>query len=165
MRRAFALAQAVDALLEHTRRFCYEVMLSAFVFGLAVGGLWVRGKMDKFRRPEFVLGVVQLIMGIAAVATLPAYRWAVGGVGWLLTGTETARTSEEAAGSAVTSDEAAALEAVVSDEAERSRLRTTVYQVWVAQSSTWGAASQPTTSTTATSTMMPTAFFTHMPGL
>lgn len=30
MRRAFALAQAVDALLEHTRRFCYQVMLSAF---------------------------------------------------------------------------------------------------------------------------------------
>ena len=80
-------------------------------------------------------------------------------------GSESARTSEEAAGSAVTSDEAAALEAVVSDEAERSRFRTTVYQVWVAQSSTWGAASQPTTSTTATSTMMPTAFFTHMPGL
>ena len=50
-------------------------------------------------------------------------------------------------------------------EALRSRLRTTVYQVWVAQSSTWGAASQPTTSTTTTSTMMPTAFFTHMPGL
>ena len=41
---------------------------------------------------------------------------------------ESARTSEEAAGSAVTSDEAAALDAVVSDEAERSRLRTTVYQ-------------------------------------
>lgn len=80
-------------------------------------------------------------------------------------GSESVRTSEEAAGSAVTSDEAAALDAVVSDEAERSRLRTTVYQVWVAQSSTWGAASQPTTSTTATSTMMPTAFFTHMPGL
>lgn len=80
-------------------------------------------------------------------------------------GSESTRTSEEAAGSAVTSDGAAALEAVVSDEAERSRLRTTVYQVWVAQSSTWGAASQPTTSTTTTSTMMPTAFFTHMPGL
>jgi len=72
----------------------FEVMLSAFVFGLAVGGLWVRGRMDKFRRPEFVLGVVQLIMGIAAVATLPAYRWAVGGVGWLLSGTENVRTDD-----------------------------------------------------------------------
>ena len=51
------------------------------------------------------------------------------------------------------------------EEARRARVRTTVYQVGVAQSSTWGAASQPTTSTTTTSTMMPTAFFTHMPGL
>ena len=80
-------------------------------------------------------------------------------------GSESARTSEEAAGSAVTSDEAAALEAVVSDEAERSRLRTTVYQVWVAQSSTWGAANHAAASTTATSTTMPTILRMRMPRL
>ena len=74
-------------------------------------------------------------------------------------------TSEEAADSAAASDEAATLDAAGPDEAERSRLRTTVYQVWVAQSSTWGAASQPTTSTTATSTTMPTTFLAHIPGL
>ena len=72
----------------------FEVMLSAFVFGLALGGLWVRGRMDRFRRPEFVLGVVQLVMGIAAIATLPAYRWAVSSIGWLLEGTENARTED-----------------------------------------------------------------------
>lgn len=72
----------------------FEVMLSAFVFGLALGGLWVRGRMDRFRRPEFVLGVVQLIMGIAAIATLPAYRWAVSSIGWLLADTEAVRTDE-----------------------------------------------------------------------
>ena len=74
--------------------------------------------------------------------------------------------TEEAAGSLAAvlcaPEDALSLTAL---DAERSRSRTTVYQVWVAQSSTWGAASQPTTSTTATSTMMPTAFFTHMPGL
>lgn len=70
----------------------FEVMLSAFVFGLAAGGLWVRKRMDRFRRPEFVLGVVQLIMGIAAVATLPAYHWAVDAIGWLLVGAEGARS-------------------------------------------------------------------------
>lgn len=59
----------------------FEVMLSAFVFGLAVGGLWVRKRMDRFRRPTFVLGIVQLIMGVAAVATLPLYRVAVIGMG------------------------------------------------------------------------------------
>src|SRR5690606_30420451 len=69
-----------------------EVMLSAFVFGLAMGGLWVRKRMDRFRRPELVLGIVQLIMGIAAVATLPLYHWAVGAIGWLLVDSEASRT-------------------------------------------------------------------------
>ena len=64
----------------------FEVMLSAFVFGLAVGGLWVRGKMDRFRRPELVLGVVQILMGVAAVATLPLYGLAVKAMGLLMAG-------------------------------------------------------------------------------
>lgn len=64
----------------------FEVMLSAFVFGLAVGGLWVRGKMDRFRNPELVLGFVQILMGVAAVATLPLYGIAVQAMGWLMSG-------------------------------------------------------------------------------
>ncbi len=64
----------------------FEVMLSAFVFGLAVGGLWVRGKMDRFHRPELVLGFVQILMGVAAVATLPLYGLAVQAMGWLMAG-------------------------------------------------------------------------------
>jgi hypothetical protein len=59
----------------------FEVMLSAFVFGLAIGGLWVRKRMDKFKRPVLVLAFVQLIMGMAAIATLPLYRVAVLGMG------------------------------------------------------------------------------------
>ena len=62
----------------------FEVMLSAFVFGLALGGLWVRKRMDKFKRPELVLAVVQLIMGFSAVATLPAYRIAVEAMGFVM---------------------------------------------------------------------------------
>lgn len=64
----------------------FEVMLSVFVLGLALGGLWVRKRMDKFERPELTLGLVQLFMGVAAVATIPLYRAAVSGVGgvfWL----------------------------------------------------------------------------------
>ncbi len=64
----------------------FEVMLSAFVFGLAVGGLWVRGRMDRFRNPELVLGFVQIVMGLAAVATLPLYGIAVQTMGWLMAG-------------------------------------------------------------------------------
>ncbi|MBD9241607.1 MAG: hypothetical protein EGQ64_04805 [Ruminococcaceae bacterium] len=65
-------------------------------------------------------------------------------------------------------DAAASLEAALeaadsaTEEAGRSRLRTTVYQVWVAQSSTWGAASQPTPRITSTSTAMPMPFFSFI---
>ena len=64
----------------------FEIMLSVFVLGLALGGLWARKRLDRFKRPELALGLVQLIMGIAAVATLPLYRVgvaAVGGVFWV----------------------------------------------------------------------------------
>ncbi|MCA9699817.1 MAG: fused MFS/spermidine synthase, partial [Myxococcales bacterium] len=64
----------------------FEVMLSVFVLGLALGGLWVRKRMDKFDRPELALGLVQLIMGVAAIATIPLYRLGVlgmGGVFWI----------------------------------------------------------------------------------
>lgn len=66
----------------------FEVMLSAFVLGLALGGLWVRRRMDKFKRPELVLGIVQILMGLSAVATLPAYLLAVEAMHQLLSGAE-----------------------------------------------------------------------------
>ncbi len=62
----------------------FEVMLSAFVFGLAVGGFWVRKRMDSFKRPELALAVVQIIMGVAAVATLPAYEVAIKAMAWMM---------------------------------------------------------------------------------
>lgn len=58
----------------------FEVMLSAFVLGLALGGLWVRKRMDKFKRPELALGIVQLIMGAMAIATIYMYRAGVLGM-------------------------------------------------------------------------------------
>lgn len=66
----------------------FEVMLSAFVFGLALGGFWVRKRMDKFKRPEITLAIVQIIMGVCAVATLPAYEVAVEAMAWLLSPAE-----------------------------------------------------------------------------
>jgi predicted membrane-bound spermidine synthase len=58
----------------------FEVMLSAFVFGLALGGLWVRKRMDRFKRPELALGLVQLIMGAMAIATIYMYWVGVMGI-------------------------------------------------------------------------------------
>jgi len=51
----------------------FELMLSAFILGLALGGLWVRRRIDRTTEPLRFLGVVQVAMGIAALATLPLY--------------------------------------------------------------------------------------------
>ena len=51
----------------------FELMLSAFIFGLAIGAYWVRTRADRFTDPVRALGVVQWIMGMAAIATLPLY--------------------------------------------------------------------------------------------
>jgi predicted membrane-bound spermidine synthase len=58
----------------------FEVMLSAFVLGLALGGLWVRRRMDRFEHPIVTLGLIQIVMGLCAVATLPLYRLGVVGM-------------------------------------------------------------------------------------
>lgn len=73
----------------------FEVMLSAFVLGLALGGLWVRKRMDRFKRPELTLGLVQLIMGAMAIATIYMYWVGVMGIAGIfkLGGEEQERTT------------------------------------------------------------------------
>jgi len=51
----------------------FELMLSAFILGLALGSFWVRRRADQWKRPLQALGIVQWIMGISALATLPLY--------------------------------------------------------------------------------------------
>ena len=51
----------------------FEIMLSAFILGLALGALWVRRKADRFSDPMRTIGIVQLAMGALAIATLPVY--------------------------------------------------------------------------------------------
>ncbi len=51
----------------------FELMLSAFILGLAAGGYWVRRRIDRAREPLAFLGVVQIAMGLLALATLPLY--------------------------------------------------------------------------------------------
>ena len=52
----------------------FELMLSAFITGLAFGGLWIRNRIEKIDNPIPFLGRVQIIMGLCAVATLPLYN-------------------------------------------------------------------------------------------
>jgi len=72
-----------------------------------------------------------------------------------------AETKEEAVALLAAAEEAAA-SAREALSASRSRSLTTVYQVWVAQSSTWGAANHAAASTAATSTTMPMPRFTRV---
>jgi spermidine synthase len=51
----------------------FELMLSAFILGLALGALWTHRYADGFRNPVKALGIVQLAMGTLALATLPLY--------------------------------------------------------------------------------------------
>ena len=51
----------------------FELMLAAFIFGLALGGLAVRRRIDTLAEPMRLLAGVQIAMGLAALATLPVY--------------------------------------------------------------------------------------------
>jgi predicted membrane-bound spermidine synthase len=51
----------------------FELMLSTFILGLALGGFAVRRSVDRAAAPERLLGAVQLLMGLLALATLAVY--------------------------------------------------------------------------------------------
>ena len=56
----------------------FEIMLSVFILGLALGALWVRTRADRFRAPLEALGALQWAMGGLALATLPLYLLSFG---------------------------------------------------------------------------------------
>lgn len=58
----------------------FELMLSAFILGIALGAFWIRGRADAMERPMRALGIVQWVMGTLAVATLPLY---MASFGWM----------------------------------------------------------------------------------
>jgi predicted membrane-bound spermidine synthase len=62
----------------------FELMLSAFILGLALGALWIRRRADRLGDAVGVLGLVQWVMGTLAIATLPLYVASFGWVGTLL---------------------------------------------------------------------------------
>lgn len=51
----------------------FEIMLSAFIFGIAVGAWLIRTPSDESSTPVRLLGQVQVGMGLAALASLPLY--------------------------------------------------------------------------------------------
>ncbi|MFN2316422.1 MAG: spermidine synthase [Gemmatimonadales bacterium] len=51
----------------------FELMLSAFIFGLSMGAFWVRRRADRFLNPLRTLAIVQLLMGAFALLSLVLY--------------------------------------------------------------------------------------------
>jgi spermidine synthase len=62
----------------------FELMLGAFIFGLACGGLWLQRRIDRVAGPVRYLAWVQLAMGLLALSTLPLYGNTFAGMRWLV---------------------------------------------------------------------------------
>lgn len=52
----------------------FELMLSAFILGIALGGLWVRRRIDRLAEPVRFLGWVMITMALVALVSLPIYN-------------------------------------------------------------------------------------------
>jgi predicted membrane-bound spermidine synthase len=53
----------------------FELMLSAFILGLAFGGLWIRRRIDSLTNPLATLATLFAVMAFLAACTLPAYGY------------------------------------------------------------------------------------------
>ncbi len=57
-----------------TSTHAFELMLSAFIVGLAFGGLWIKRRIDHLKQSIQFLGWIQIVMGMLALTTLIAYN-------------------------------------------------------------------------------------------
>ncbi|MGA8708700.1 MAG: hypothetical protein WB646_17140 [Steroidobacteraceae bacterium] len=62
----------------------FELMLSAFILGLAFGGLAVHRRIERVSDPVRHLGIVFIVMGALAALTLPAYNQTFDLMAWFL---------------------------------------------------------------------------------
>jgi len=62
----------------------FELMLSAFILGLALGAAWIKRRLDNVYNPVSHLVVMQIVMGFLAVATLRLYDQSFNVMQWIL---------------------------------------------------------------------------------
>jgi spermidine synthase len=62
----------------------FELMLAAFIFGLALGGLWIRRRIDRLKDPMRFLSSVLLLMGALAALTIAGYYYAFDVIAWAM---------------------------------------------------------------------------------
>ena len=62
----------------------FELMLAAFILGLAFGGLWIRKRSARIADCVEYAGYAQVWMGVAALVSIPVFGQSFRGVGWLM---------------------------------------------------------------------------------
>lgn len=62
----------------------FELMLSSFILGLALGGYWIKSRIDHVADMMRYLATVQIVMGVLAFATLPVYNEMYDLMAWFL---------------------------------------------------------------------------------
>lgn len=62
----------------------FELMLAAFILGLAFGGLWIRKRAANIDEPVRYVGYVQMLMGIAALISVPVFTQSFEWVQWMM---------------------------------------------------------------------------------
>jgi spermidine synthase len=62
----------------------FELMLSAFILGLALGGLWIRRGIERNTDPVTTLAIIQMAMGLLALSTLYVYGQAFDWMGMVV---------------------------------------------------------------------------------
>ena len=62
----------------------FELMLAAFILGLAFGGLWIRRRGGQVVDAVRYVGYVQVLMGVAALLSIPVFAQSFSWVGWLM---------------------------------------------------------------------------------
>jgi len=73
------------ALVLGSATHAFELMLSAFILGLALGALWMHSRADRLDDPVRTLAIIQWTMGVLAVATVPLYLASFQWTAFLLT--------------------------------------------------------------------------------
>ncbi|GHT90080.1 hypothetical protein FACS1894101_2040 [Betaproteobacteria bacterium] len=64
----------------------FELMLTAFILGLAFGGLWIRRRSRNISDPICYVGYAQVLMGVAALLSIPVFAQSFHWVGWMMEG-------------------------------------------------------------------------------
>ena len=62
----------------------FELMLAAFIAGIALGALWIRRRADDVASPLRLAGTLQILMGLTALAGMALYSSSFHWVGWMI---------------------------------------------------------------------------------